>query len=572
MMRILLLKRLILINCFLIISFSWNQVKSQPSYFYDNADSLARVLPALNKTIDISVAGVSMQEFLRSVANAAEINMNVDPALELTVVNNFKDVSVKNILLFLERNYPIEIITIGNILNINKKEKQVQTESIHRGVSYDSASNLVTIDYFQTDITQVTREITKITHQNIILSPSAVNKKVSGFIKTMPLKSAIEQLAYSNDLILKTTSDGYFILESKPVEATEPASLKAPSVQARNKNTQQNIDINDIVELKVTKSSHNTLSVISSNAPLKEVVKRVSDEFGVNYFIGTELTGTVSMNYQDINYDYFLEQAFISTPFVYRKENNIYLIGKHEQVDFKDFKIYQFQNRTITQIIEIIPADLKEGLLLVEYNELNSILASGVSNRLDKLIKFLSEIDRSVPVILIEVIIVDVNRNYTISSGIDAGVGTSPVESKGQILPKLDLQVGADHINKTIEKLEEFGIINLGNLNTNFYIGLKAFEEQGILNVKSTPKLATLNSHSAILTIGNTEYYLEEQSNYIGSQNPSLSTTQIYKPINAELMIKIRPVVSGDDQITLEIEVGQSDFTERISKTAPPGQ
>lgn len=87
----------------------------------------------------------------------------------------------------------------------------------------------------------------------------------------------------------------------------------------------------------------------------------------------------------------------------------------------------------------------------------------------------------------------------------------------------------------------------------------------------STPRLATLNGHEASMSIGNTEYYLELQTHLYGTQNPQQTTTQEYKAINAELSIKIKPVVSADDQITLDIVVQQSDFTERISKTAPPG-
>lgn len=78
--------------------------------------------------------------------------------------------------------------------------------------------------------------------------------------------------------------------------------------------------------------------------------------------------------------------------------------------------------------------------------------------------------------------------------------------------------------------------------------------------------------HKAELTIGNTEYYLEEQLNIIGTQNPQSQTIQTYKPIEAELSVVITPIVSGDDQITLDIEVTQSDFTERLSTTAPPGK
>jgi type IV pilus assembly protein PilQ len=57
----------------------------------------------------------------------------------------------------------------------------------------------------------------------------------------------------------------------------------------------------------------------------------------------------------------------------------------------------------------------------------------------------------------------------------------------------------------------------------------------------------------------------------LSEQNPQTETSQIYKPVNAELSVVITPIISGDDQITLNIEVTQSDFTERISSTAPPG-
>ncbi len=81
-----------------------------------------------------------------------------------------------------------------------------------------------------------------------------------------------------------------------------------------------------------------------------------------------------------------------------------------------------------------------------------------------------------------------------------------------------------------------------------------------------------MNGHETKLSIGNTEYYLEEQLNIIGTQNPQSTKIDTYKPVEAELSVIITPIVSGDDQITLEIEVNQSDFTARISTTAPPGK
>ena len=113
--------------------------------------------------------------------------------------------------------------------------------------------------------------------------------------------------------------------------------------------------------------------------------------------------------------------------------------------------------------------------------------------------------------------------------------------------------------------------MNLGLVRPSFYVSLKALEDNGIIRMRSTPKLAALNSHEATLSIGNTEYYLEETNNVIGTQNPQNITTRTYKSINADLSVTIKPIVSGDDHITLEIEVSQSDFTNRVSPDAPPG-
>ena len=41
--------------------------------------------------------------------------------------------------------------------------------------------------------------------------------------------------------------------------------------------------------------------------------------------------------------------------------------------------------------------------------------------------------------------------------------------------------------------------------------------------------------------------------------------------MNADLSLKIMPLVSSEDMVTLEIEVNQSNFTTRIAQTAPPG-
>jgi type IV pilus assembly protein PilQ len=57
----------------------------------------------------------------------------------------------------------------------------------------------------------------------------------------------------------------------------------------------------------------------------------------------------------------------------------------------------------------------------------------------------------------------------------------------------------------------------------------------------------------------------------IGSQNPQTQIVENFQPIDAELGIFLKPIVSSAGEITMGISVNQSTFTgTRISQSAPP--
>ena len=539
---------------------------AQDSWFSEHADSLSGIMPALESKVDISVSNVSMQEFLRAIANSSGLNLNVDPLIDDMVVNNFNDVKVRDMLLFLERNYPIDIQVIGNIVNIRNRVLVETVATDFRGVQYDSLRQRITLDYFQTDLTQVAREITKITPYNLILAPAIAGKKVSGYVEDMPFEGALEQFAFSNDLKMRITESGYFVLEQAPAEVKPSAQNDRSNPRSRTKTAPK-----QEYALEINKLSNGNFKVDCSGAPLDRVINEMARSMQVPFFISTKLEGSVSLNFEGRSFQSFLADALKGSAYIHQNEGGVYIIGSKEESTLKECVLFQFQNRTIDHVLESLPEDVTRDLLITEFPDLNSLLISGEELRIQNLRGLLQSIDKTVPVILIEVIIVNVSKNFTISTGIEAGIGEAPVQTQGKVFPGLDIQVGADDINRLIDGSNGFGVLNLGNVNANFYLTLKAMEEQGILDVSSTPKLSTLNGHEAMMNIGDTEYYLEETSNYIGSQNPSLSTAKVYKSVKAELAITIRPIVSGDDQITLDILVDQSDFTERISKEAPPG-
>jgi type IV pilus assembly protein PilQ len=225
--------------------------------------------------------------------------------------------------------------------------------------------------------------------------------------------------------------------------------------------------------------------------------------------------------------------------------------------------------------LEYIPAELKKGVDIKSFPDLNGLIVSGSQPRINELEAFVRQIDLVVPLVHIEVIIADVRKSNTITTGISAGIGAKPADiTQGGLLPQVDLSLNATAINNLISGINGLGVINLGSVTPNFYLTLKALEEQGALKIRSTPQIATLNGHEAKLKIGSTVYYLEVQNNVItsGNSNPTVTQSQQYKPLDADLSITFNPQVSGDEQITMTIGVTQSTFTEKLGATGPTGK
>ncbi|MDC6364030.1 MULTISPECIES: type II secretion system protein GspD [Flavobacteriaceae] len=227
---------------------------------------------------------------------------------------------------------------------------------------------------------------------------------------------------------------------------------------------------------------------------------------------------------------------------------------------------------TAEALVNILPDEIKSELDIRVDFELNSFFVSGPSANIERFKSFIAEIDKPVPVVLIEVMIIEVKKSAVVETGISWGIGEEPVETRGNIFPNTDLTLGAKTVNKVIGGFDGFGSFNIGRVVPEFFATIKALEENGNIKIRSTPKLSTLNGHRANLSIGETTYYVVTNQSFFGSQVPTTSEIRNYAPIDAELAVSIKPLVSGDGQVTLNINVIQSDFSsERIEDDAPPG-
>lgn len=229
-------------------------------------------------------------------------------------------------------------------------------------------------------------------------------------------------------------------------------------------------------------------------------------------------------------------------------------------------------NSKLQAIVDIIPDEIKLGLDIKVDKELNSFFVSGSSMQVNRFKEILAKIDKPVPVVLIEVMFIEVSKGSTVETGMSWGIGNEPVKTQGALFPTTDFTLGSSTVNKIIGGFDGFGSLNIGKVVPEFFVNIKAMEQSGNLRVLSTPKISTLNGHRATFSNNETSYYAVTAQNFYGSQIPQASEIKNYVPIDAGLTLSIKPFVSGDGQVTLDVFVTQSTFNgQRIDPDAPPG-
>uniref|UniRef100_UPI002631758C ThuA domain-containing protein n=1 Tax=Flavobacterium sp. TaxID=239 RepID=UPI002631758C len=86
-------------------------------------DELAVQKKGINEVLKIDVSGLSLHDFIASIAEEHQLNIDVDTDLNQTVVNNFYDVTVKDVFIHLTQKYDLEVTFMNNIITFKKRQE-----------------------------------------------------------------------------------------------------------------------------------------------------------------------------------------------------------------------------------------------------------------------------------------------------------------------------------------------------------------------------------------------------------------------------------------------------------------
>ncbi len=674
---------------FLSVLYAQDNAISRLNTIKNRIQLLKPEIPGLNETLNVNISSTSLANFLLAVSKIHKVNINVSQELKNTnITNGFTDVTVGDLIVFLVKEYNLEVDFTGNILSIRSYKKPIVPPAVKEiGVSYNPQNNLLNLDLSEDPLDKVFRKIMSESGKNLLYSPSLNTKKLSAFIQKVPFETALDKLSISNGLEFEKTEDGFYIFNTLLGNEADDSPTANRSNRSKNKVSR--------IRPKRKKSSffyevldydQRLISIDVEDVPISDLVYTLVDEFDLDIFLASPLknTGKTTIKSESIGFDTLLTKVFENSGtastngragssgrgyYTFKKEKELYYFGISGQLTVNSIQFIPLQYRSIellgdptnnggsssrfsgnfnnnsginflgnglnnganqgsfnnsnsfnesssssnfqnnrnsinsnsgfnrrntfsdnsstqssgTQsagaITSLFPDNVLEGLDIKMDVELNGFIVSGPGTNVEKFKNFITYIDKPVPVILLDVMILEVSKTATLDAGLELGVGTEATQNSGVAFPGTNGRVsgaGFDKIvknedfKKIIGGFKGFSSLNLGRLGPNFYVDLRAQETNGNLKILSTPKLSTLNGHKAYLSSGETTYYQVVNQSFIGSQNPSSTEITNYLPIDAELAIEFKPYVAGNGQITLDIQVIQSSFGTRIDENAPP--
>ncbi|MNJ84244.1 Type II secretion system protein D precursor [compost metagenome] len=535
----------------------------------EKLDSLSKQSKGLNNTFQLNVSGLPLSELVNSIALENNLNISIDPVLNTAVSYNFFDAQVKDVLVFLYEHFDIEYRFVGNILAITKRElkKEAPQPKIEKkiDVKYNPSNEFLSVDLKNDSLFRVMKEISSLSGKNIVIAPDVRDKPITGYFLNRPFDQVVAMTAKANGLESSVDENGitYVFASNKTDKINNPANQNGGFRPASDF---------EQTGVQIKKNEFGTLDIIANNADISDIIKFSAQELLTPYFFYNKPDGKASFQLQDVTFPEVLNLLFVGTKYAYREDNKLFLIGENKSEGIRVTEVIRMENRTIENVKTSIPKELTQDLDVNEFPELNALIVTGPARKVSELKAFLSSIDIVVPLVQIDVMILISDRSSTVTSGVEMGLGSKPTVTSGTVFPTLDVKLGANALNNILNAINGFGVVNLGAVTENFFMSLQLLESNGMIDVESTPKITTLSSHLATVSIGQTTYYQEQQVNYQNTVvNQGVLTSKIWKSVDANLTVKIKPFVSSDGNVTMEITLTNDDFDgSRVDLTAPP--
>ena len=253
-----------------------------------------------------------------------------------------------------------------------------------------------------------------------------------------------------------------------------------------------------------------------------------------------------------------------------KDNNSVVIIGKKENINYlekyiknadlrgsliqKEVKVFPLKNVEAINVIKILDSiigkkayiDPNDKPLSSVDEESNAIVVMGPADELESIEGLLIELDKEKGQVYVQARIIELNDELVDQIGISYGLFGGTVGSNGLATFSSSLNGGSTTISDVTSLLE----LNIPDITSGLALGasLNLLKQNGALDVVSEPSILAINNKESSIYVGETISVKTSSSITDGG-----TTNENYQREDVGLTLKVKPRISNDIKVTLEI-------------------
>lgn len=505
----------------------------------------------------MNVRGADLRDVLRGIGAEHGLNLIVDDAVQQRVTVRLSNLPVIEAVEALCREHGLSLVQRGTIFRIGVPNPPAPPAPKPPQVAVEGGR--LTVDLEAADLRRVVRALAEASGENVIVR-QGVNGRLSGFLQDVPFESGFATLLENNGLKLRTRGEIYVV--------------------ERGLQQLQDAENGDAASMWVTVENQR-IDIEAREAPVKALLGEIADQMSLNLVTYDAPEGRLTASVSDLNLDETLTLLFKGTDVTYRREGDTYYIGRRQTSGIATTRLIKLDHMKADGIPKLIPPALKQGVTLQVIPEYNALMVSGTNDVIREIEAAVQSLDQPTPLILIEALVVDFQSSDLFELGFEFGQDQQKSEqakSEGYSFGEDGVRFSAEdergnfYLDKLKPVAKDFGIANIGKLPQDFFFKLRALSQEGKVEIRSRPQIATLSGHTASLSIGTTQYFILRKETPIQSPGGGVvvQETERFEQIEANVSLEVTPWVTASGEVTTEIRPEFSTPVGAFQPDVPP--
>lgn len=495
----------------------------------------------------LDFANIRLFDALTALARAYNLSLFIDSSVTGNIALRLDNILLNDALHFIIKEHDLAWERTGDIIKIFRP---TPPPPIPEPLNIQFENDLLSIDLENADLERLIDTLIDLTGRNIILE-GAVKGRVTGKLREMAFEKALKVLLPANGFSYRKVDQVIYV------------GREAGDQPGRTRSRNLYVACDD-----------GLVTLEASGVGLADVVAMISSECGISILVQTTLDGTTTAQFQKKPVEDALTYLLMNSAYTFKETDGVLFVGSRESQDLYDTRLIGINHLIASSVEPLIPVSLSQSLTIKVVPEHNGLLVTGPRTSIARLEDFVDEIDIPTAQVLFEVLVVDYSTSDRAEFGLTANNFGGDSGLPGQVYwPNWDYSADGRDINNALRSIERHSDLpNLGVLDPNFFIRLQMMEQEGKATVRSRPQIATLNGHSASISIGTTQYYLLESQTIYPSQqtNVSTQTSQRFETIKANMSLVVTPYVSRSGDVIVEVAPEFSTPAGQLDPDIPP--